>query len=152
LPTKHSNRREKFRRQKDSDLSRISCVAWADLLFSRYLRVILGLLPRSLARSQVIRDFPPSPYPLLQHRIEQKDLEKISPVQHFHRMNYHVTLVESEEGFAVWCDDLPGCNSQGATREEALENIRIAIDEYLAAQPEIAKRFGTRITREEVSV
>ena len=57
-------------------------------------------------------------------------------------MNYHVTLVESEEGFAVWCDDLPGCNSQGATREEALENIRIAISEYLAAQPEIEKRFG----------
>ncbi len=55
-------------------------------------------------------------------------------------MNYHVTLVESEEGFAVWCDDLPGCNSQGATREEALENIRIAIGEYLAAQPEIEKR------------
>ncbi len=50
-------------------------------------------------------------------------------------MTYHVTLVESEEGFAVWCDDLPGCNSQGATREEALENIRIAIGEYLAAQP-----------------
>jgi len=73
-------------------------------------------------------------------------------VLHFHEMTYHVTLVESEEGFAVWCDDLPGCNSQGATREEALENIRIAIGEYLAAQPEIAKRFGTRVTREEVSV
>jgi len=67
-------------------------------------------------------------------------------------VNYHVTLVESEEGFAVWCDDLPGCNSQGATREEALENIRVAISEYLAAQPEIVKRFGTRVTREEVSV
>jgi len=67
-------------------------------------------------------------------------------------MNYRVTLVESEEGFTVWCDDLPGCNSQGATREEALENIRIAIGEYLAAQPEIEKRFGTRVTREEVTV
>ena len=22
-------------------------------------------------------------------------------------MNYNVTVVESEEGFAVWCDDLP---------------------------------------------
>jgi predicted RNase H-like HicB family nuclease len=67
-------------------------------------------------------------------------------------MNYRVTLVESEEGFAVWCDDLPGCNSQGATREEALENIRIAISEYLEAQPEIAARFGTRVTRQEVTV
>ena len=67
-------------------------------------------------------------------------------------MNYRVTLVESEEGFAVWCDDLPGCNSQGATREEALESIRIAISEYLAAKPEIEKRFGMRVTREELSM
>jgi predicted RNase H-like HicB family nuclease len=73
-------------------------------------------------------------------------------VLHFDKMNYGVTLVESEEGFAVWCDDLPGYNSQGGTREEALQNIRIAISEYLAAQPEIAKRFGTRVTREDVSV
>jgi predicted RNase H-like HicB family nuclease len=57
-------------------------------------------------------------------------------------MKYRVTLVESDEGFAVWCDDLPGCNSQGATREEALQNIRDAISEYLAAQPEIEERFG----------
>ena len=71
---------------------------------------------------------------------------------HFHTMNYRVTLVESEKGFAVWCDDLPGCNSEGATREEALENIRIAISEYLDAQTEIAKHFHTRVTREEVSV
>ena len=41
-------------------------------------------------------------------------------------MNYHVTLVESEEGFAVWCDDLPGCNSQGATREEAFSIAKAA--------------------------
>jgi hypothetical protein len=27
-----------------------------------------------------------------------------------------------------------------------------AIGEYLAAQPEIEKRFGTRVTREEVNV
>jgi len=43
---------------------------------------------------------------------------------------------------------------QGATVKgrPALENIRIAIGEYLAAQPEIEKRFGTRVTREEVTV
>jgi len=29
-------------------------------------------------------------------------------------MKYRVTLVESEEGWAVWCDDLTGCCSQGA--------------------------------------
>lgn len=68
------------------------------------------------------------------------------------RMKYGVTLVQSDEGFAVWCDDLPGCNSQGATREEALENIKDAITEYLAAQPEIEERFGVKIQRAEVTV
>ena len=67
-------------------------------------------------------------------------------------MNYSVTLVESEEGFAVWCDDLPGCCSQGATREEALENIRDAIREYLEARAELPARFGTKVSREVVTV
>jgi len=67
-------------------------------------------------------------------------------------MQYHVTLVESEEGFAVWCDDLPGCCSQGANKEEALDNIRIAIQEYLAAPPEIEARFGTKVYREEITL
>ncbi len=49
-------------------------------------------------------------------------------------MKYTVTLVESDEGWAVWCDQLPGCCSQGATREEALANIRDAIQEYLVAR------------------
>ena len=67
-------------------------------------------------------------------------------------MNYRVTLVESDEGFAIWCDDLPGCNSQGETREEALANIKDAISEYLAPQPEIEERFGVKIQRAEVTV
>jgi len=67
-------------------------------------------------------------------------------------MNYRVTLVESDEGFAIWCDDLPGCNSQAETREEALANIKDAISEYLAAQPEIEERFGVKIQRAEVTV
>jgi predicted RNase H-like HicB family nuclease len=46
---------------------------------------------------------------------------------------YRVILIESDEGFAVGCPELPGCWSQGATREEALENIREAIRDWLAA-------------------
>jgi predicted RNase H-like HicB family nuclease len=46
-------------------------------------------------------------------------------------------LHPSEEGFAVSCPGLPGCWSQGATEEEALANIRDAIEEYLA-QPQRA--------------
>ena len=49
-------------------------------------------------------------------------------------MNYRITLVESDEGWAVWCDDLPGCFSQGDTREEAIANIRNAITDWLAVR------------------
>jgi predicted RNase H-like HicB family nuclease len=54
-------------------------------------------------------------------------------------MQYNVTLVESDEGWAVWCDNLPGCCSQGATREEALANIREAITEYQSAKAELTR-------------
>ncbi len=69
-------------------------------------------------------------------------------------MKYRVTLVESDEGWAVWCDALPGCCSQGATREEALANIRDAIAEYLAAKTEeINADAGVRtVQHEEVTV
>ena len=45
----------------------------------------------------------------------------------------------TEEGYAVWCPGLPGCWSQGETEEEALENIRDAIEAYLAAVEELTR-------------
>ncbi len=59
-------------------------------------------------------------------------------------MNYKVRLHESEEGYSVSCLGLPGCWSQGATEEEALENIRDAIQEYLAAVDELVKDADVR--------
>ena len=47
-------------------------------------------------------------------------------------MKYKVALHRSEEGFAASVPGLPGCWSQGATEDEALENIRTAIAEYLS--------------------
>ena len=46
-------------------------------------------------------------------------------------MKYRVLLEESDEGFAVSVPALPGCHSQGATEQEALENISDAIRDYL---------------------
>jgi predicted RNase H-like HicB family nuclease len=48
-------------------------------------------------------------------------------------MKYRVVLQHSEEGVSISCPGLPGCWSQGETEAEALENIRSAIEEYLAA-------------------
>lgn len=52
-------------------------------------------------------------------------------------MLYQIILVENEEGFAVGCPALPGCWTQGATREEALENIQDAIREVLEVKMEL---------------
>jgi predicted RNase H-like HicB family nuclease len=79
-------------------------------------------------------------------------LAREGQLSHICRMEYRVTVVESEEGFAVWCDDLPGCCSQGATKKEAIENIRDAIREYLEARGEIETRFGTKVVHETVVV
>jgi predicted RNase H-like HicB family nuclease len=45
-----------------------------------------------------------------------------------------VILYPDEDGFWVAeVPSLPGCNSQGKTREEALDNIRDAIEGYIEA-------------------
>lgn len=47
-------------------------------------------------------------------------------------MKYRVALHRSEEGYSVSVPGLPGCWSQGSTENEALENIRDAVREYLS--------------------
>jgi len=43
-----------------------------------------------------------------------------------------IVLEPSDEGgFTIYVPSLPGCISEGETREEALENIREAIELYL---------------------
>ncbi len=41
--------------------------------------------------------------------------------------------LEDDGGYSVWVPDLPGCASQGDTYEEAVSNIREAIEGYIAA-------------------
>ena len=41
-----------------------------------------------------------------------------------------------DDYWVVECPTLPGCISQGKTREEAIQNIREAIDAYVAALAE----------------
>lgn len=63
-------------------------------------------------------------------------------------MKYKVALKRSKEGYSVSCPGLPGCWSQGKTKREALENIQIAIQEYLGAVDTISK--GTEVYEVEV--
>ena len=54
-------------------------------------------------------------------------------------MKYKIALRRSEEGFSVSVPGLPGCWSQRTTEPEALENIRDAIREYLAAVGDLSE-------------
>ena len=59
---------------------------------------------------------------------------------------YVVSLKKTEKGYSVWVPGLPGCASQGDTEEEALDNIREAITEYLA----VAEGLNADSERREV--
>ncbi len=52
-------------------------------------------------------------------------------------MKYKILLKKTEEGYSVSVPGLPGCWSQGDTEEQAIENIRDAIQEYLLAVNEL---------------
>lgn len=54
-------------------------------------------------------------------------------------MRYKVNLKKTEKGYAVWCPGLPGCWSHGQTEDEALENIKDAIQSYLETAEELNK-------------
>ena len=56
-------------------------------------------------------------------------------------MKYKIVLEKTEEGYSVHCPGLPGCWSQGETEIDAIENIRDAIQEYLAAINESINAF-----------
>lgn len=65
-------------------------------------------------------------------------------------MTYKVLLVKSDEGFSIGCPALPGCWSQGKTREEALSNIREAIQLWLDVAEEDIRREAAQ-EHEEVA-
>ena len=60
-------------------------------------------------------------------------------------MKWRVLLQQDPEtgGWAVWCPELPGCAFAGETEEEALNNIREAIELYLQPDP-VGLAAGTK--------
>lgn len=63
-------------------------------------------------------------------------------------MKFLITLEEDEDGFIVaGCPVLPGCVSQGKTREEAIANIQEAIRGYIAS----LRKHGQPIPKAELT-
>ena len=69
------------------------------------------------------------------------------------RLKFLVTLVPGEDGFIVAeCPALPGCMSQGRTREEALANIREAIEASLLTRHEMGLEPAFQVAEVEVTI
>ena len=67
-------------------------------------------------------------------------------------MKYKVALHHTEDGISVSVPTLPGCWSEGDNEEEAIENIRDAIREYLAALEDRFSDADVRVVDVELTV
>ena len=68
-------------------------------------------------------------------------------------MNFVVTIDRDEDGvWVVECPSIPGCVSQGETREEALDNIRQAISVCLEVRAERGMPLTIETKQVEVAV
>lgn len=66
-------------------------------------------------------------------------------------MVFNVTLDRDEDGvWTVECPSIPGCVSQGDTKDEALENIKDAI--HLCLQVRAEKGYPLTIETRQVEV
>jgi predicted RNase H-like HicB family nuclease len=71
-------------------------------------------------------------------------LENLEPKDETPIVNLKIVIEPGEDGyFVAHCPALKSCWSQGKTREEALKNVREAIDLYLTpAEGSLARRRG----------
>jgi len=68
-------------------------------------------------------------------------------------VKFRVTIETDENGvFVAECPALPGCISQGKTRDEAMTNIRDAIQGYLECLKKHGEPIPGPITEELVEV
>ena len=68
-------------------------------------------------------------------------------------MKLRVIIEVDEEGtFVAACPSLPGCVSQGATRDEAMRNIQDAIAGYLASLKKHGEPIPPSIYEEVVEI
>jgi predicted RNase H-like HicB family nuclease len=58
------------------------------------------------------------------------------------------------EGYAAFVEELPGANSQGATLDEARENLKEAVEMVLQANRDLAEESlrGAEVVREAIAV
>lgn len=68
-------------------------------------------------------------------------------------MKFRIVVEPDEDGvFVATVPSLPGCISQGATRAEALQNVREAIEGYLESLRERGEPIPPAINEEVIDV
>lgn len=68
-------------------------------------------------------------------------------------MKYRVTITQDEDGmFVAEAPSLPGCLSQGNTRDEALQNIKEAVQAYVESLRKHNEPIPPSITEETIEV
>jgi predicted RNase H-like HicB family nuclease len=68
-------------------------------------------------------------------------------------MKFLVAIDRDEDGaWVAECPSIPGCVSQGASREEALRNVKEAIEVCLEVRAEKGMPLTVETTQVEVSV
>jgi predicted RNase H-like HicB family nuclease len=66
-------------------------------------------------------------------------------------MKFSITLERDEDGiWVVECPSIPGCISQGETKQEALENIQDAITACLEVRAELGMPLNVETHQVEV--
>lgn len=65
-------------------------------------------------------------------------------------MKFTAVFVPVPEGWAAFVEELPGANTQGATLEEARENLKEAVELVIETNRELAERSvaGRPVQRE----
>ena len=65
-------------------------------------------------------------------------------------MQFTAVYMEVPEGYIAFVEELPGANTQGATLEEAKENLKEAVAMVLEANRELAEKelVGKKATKE----
>ncbi|PIR83016.1 HicB family protein [Candidatus Kaiserbacteria bacterium CG10_big_fil_rev_8_21_14_0_10_56_12] len=67
---------------------------------------------------------------------------------------YTAIYKKVRSGYLAWIEEIPGVNTQGASRKEARANLADALSEFLIARRALTKRArsrGASIARERLS-
>ena len=68
-------------------------------------------------------------------------------------MKYRIVIEQDEDGvFVAECPALPGCVSQGKTRDEAVANIKDAMIGYVASLKKHGEPVPAPITEEIIEI